>query len=89
MSKREKDIIYPFSEEEPILCIELINNEDYLFLGNTMGNFAIYKIELEKESYIIYKKVFNQKMSISDININLDLNILATSSIKGVILIHN
>ena len=81
----KKDIIYPFSEEEPILCIELINDEDYLFLGNTMGNIAIYKIDWEKESYILYKKIFNQKMSISDININLDLNILATSSIKGVI----
>ena len=81
----KKDIIYPFSEEEPILCIELINDEDYLFLGNTMGNIAIYKIDWEKESYILYKKIFNQKISISDININSDLNILATSSIKGVI----
>ena len=72
-----------------MLCIELTNDEDYLFLGNTMGNIAIYKIDWEKESYNLYKKVFNQKMSIPDININLDLNILATSSIKGVILIHN
>ena len=54
-----------------------------------MGNIAIYIIDWEKESYNLYKKVFNQKMSISDININLDLNILATSSINGVILIHN
>ena len=83
--ERKKDKIYPFSEEEPILSIELTKNEDYLFLGNTMGNIAIYKIDWENESYILYKKLFNQKLSISDININLDLNILATSSIKGTI----
>lgn len=83
--ERKIDKIYPFSEEEPILSIELTNDEDYLFLGNTMGNIAIYQINWENESYILYKKLFNQKLSISDININLDLNILATSSIKGII----
>ena len=83
--ERKRDHFYPFSEEEPILCIELTNDEDYLFLGNTMGNVAIYQIDWEKESYMLYKKIFYQKLGISDININLDLNILATSSIKGII----
>ena len=80
-SKRQK--IYPFSEEEPILSIKLSKNEKYVFLGNSMGNVAIYKTNWEKEEFSLYKKIFNQKKSISDMDINLDLNIFATSSIEG------
>ena len=85
--ERKRETIFPFSEEEPILCIHITKNEDYLFLGNSVGNMAIYQIIQDKENsnfnFILFQKIFNQKKSISDIDINLDLNILATSSING------
>ena len=80
-SKREK--IYPFSEEEPIICIKFSIDEKYLFLGNSVGSIAIYMINWETKDFILYKKLFNQKKSISDIDINFDLNIFSTSSIDG------
>ena len=85
--ERKRETIFPFSEEEPILCIELTKNEEFLFLGNSVGNIAIYRIIQDKENsnfnFILFRKIFNQKKAISDIDINLDLNILATSSING------
>ena len=79
----KKEELYPFSEEDPIVSIALSKDENYLFLGNTVGNLAIYKINWEKEEFALFKKIFNQKKAISDIDINLDLNIFATSSIDG------
>ena len=81
--ERKRDKIYPFSEEEPILSIKLSQDEKYLFLGNSVGNIAIYETDWEKEDYVLYEKIFNQKNTISDIDINFDLNIFATSSIDG------
>ena len=81
--ERKKEELFPFSEEDPILCIKLSQDENFLFLGNTVGNLAIYKINWEKEEFSLYKKIFNQKKAISDIDINLDLNVFATSSIDG------
>ena len=37
----------------------------------------------EKNDFYIFKELFNQKKSISDIDINLDLNVFATASIDG------
>ena len=77
--------IYPFSEEEPILSINIDTEETFMILGNCIGNIAIYQIDIEKDIWKLYKKIFNQMNSISDININNDLNLFSTSSIDGFI----
>ena len=81
--EKKRDKIYPFSEEEPILSLKLSTDENYIFLGNTIGNIAIYKINHQQEKLELYQKIFDHKKNISDIDINLDLNMFSTSSING------
>jgi WD40 repeat protein len=76
---------HPFSEEEPILNISLNKEESFLIVGNSIGNVAVYKIDIENDNYELYKKIFNQMSPISDININDDLNLFATASIDGYV----
>ena len=76
---------HPFSEEEPILNISLNKEESFLVVGNSIGNVAVYKIDIENDNYELYKKIFNQMSPISDININDDLNLFATASIDGYV----
>ena len=84
IEKSRKDL-YPFSEEEPILSISINNDETFMILGNSIGNIAIYKIDIENDKWLLYEKRFHQMSPISDININNDLNLFATSSIDGYI----
>ena len=85
IEKKRKDI-YPFTEEEePILSIGINNDETFMILGNAIGSIAIFKIDLENDKWQLFKKRYHQMSPISDININNDLNIFATSSIDGYI----
>ena len=83
--EKKRKTLYPFSEEEPILSISINNDETFMILGNSIGNIAIYKIDIENDKWLLYEKRFHQMSPISDININNDLNLFATSSIDGYI----
>ena len=83
--EKKRKQINPFSEEEPILCISINKDETFMILGNSIGNIAIYKIDIENDKWHIYKKIYHQMGSISDININNDLNLFCTSSIDGFV----
>ena len=83
--EKKRKIIYPFSEEQPILSISINNDETFMILGNSIGNIVIYKIDIENCKWTIFKKRFHQMNAISDIHINNDLNLFASSSIDGII----
>ena len=83
--EKERMDIYPFSEEEPILSIAINNEETFMILGNSLGNIAIYQIDIENNEWELYKKIFNLMSAISDININNELNMLAISTVDGFI----
>ena len=84
-AEKSRKELYPFSEEEPILSITINEEETFMILGNCIGNIAIYEIDFQCNKWKLYKKIFNQMTSISDININSDLNLFATASVDGFI----
>ena len=84
VEKNRKEI-YPFSEEDPILSISINEDETFMILGNSIGNIAIYNIDVEDDKWELHKKIFNQMSPIIDININNDLNLFATASLDGFI----
>ena len=83
--EKKRKTIYPFNEEEPILSISINNDETFMIVGNSIGNIAIYRIDIENDHWKKHKKIYHQMNAISDININNDLNLFATSSIDGII----
>jgi hypothetical protein len=83
--EKNRTEIYPFSEEEPILSISISEDETFMILGNSIGNIAIYNIDVEEDIWELHKKIFNQMSPIIDININNDLNLFATASLDGFI----
>ena len=86
--EKSRKKFYPFSENEPIISMNINEDETFLILGNTIGNIVIYKMDIKNDKFILYKKRFHQMSPISDININNDLNLFATSSIEGFVNIY-
>ena len=83
--EKDRKEIYPFSEEDPILSISINEDETVMILGNSIGNIAIYNIDVEEDKWELHKKIFNQMSPITDININNDLNLFATASLDGFV----
>ena len=83
--EKKRNEYYPFNENEPIISMNINEDETVMVLGNTIGNIAIYKIDIENDIFSLSKKRFHQMSPISDININNDLNLFASSSIDGFI----
>jgi hypothetical protein len=83
--EKNREEIYPFSEEDPILSISINEDETFMILGNSIGNIAIYNIDVEEDIWELHKKIFNQRSPITDININNDLNLFAIASLDGFI----
>ena len=87
-NKKNNLELYPFIEETPILCIELDKEENYLFMGNSIGNVCIYKVGLDfKKWENIYLKT-EQLSPISHINCNNELNLWCSTTIDGYINIY-
>ena len=83
-----KDIksIVPFKDESPILCIITDKDDEYIFMGNAMGNVCIYKNNEGK-----YNNEFlltDQKSAISHMFYSPELNLLATATIDGNICLY-
>ena len=83
--EKERKTFYPFYEEEPILSICISDDETLMILGNSIGSFAIYKIDIHNNKWNLFKANFHQMSPISDININNELNLFATATINGYI----
>ena len=83
--EKERKVLYPLSEEDPILNVCFNNDETFMILGNTMGNIAIYEIDIENDKWNLYKKIYQQMNAIANININNELNMFGTCSTDGYV----
>ena len=77
--------LHPFNEEYSIISTAIDENEEYLIVGNTLGNIAVYKLKMELEEFEDPKLIITQNDSVSDININSNLNLFVTASLDGII----
>ena len=77
--------LYPFELEYPITSISVGTDEDYLIVGNSIGNIVVYKINSDINKWEIIKKINDQVSSISHINCNSDLNLWLSTTIDGYI----
>ena len=78
--------IVPFKDESPVLCITTDKNDEYIFMGNALGNVCIFK-NIDKK----YKNVFlltDQKNAVSHMYYSPELNLLATASVDGYICLY-
>ena len=82
-----KELI-PVSEEIPIISITVNKNEEYLFLGDILGNIKIYKINDDIEKYESLHLISDQFSPISHLDCNEELNLWASASIDGYINIY-
>ena len=83
---KENTIIVPFKDESPVLCVISDNDDEYIFMGNAIGNVCIYKNIDGKFNNIML--LTEQKTPISHIFYSPELNLLATASIDGYICIY-
>ena len=82
----QADVITPFKDESPILAIASDKDDEFIFMGNTLGNLCVFKnIENNyKSKYLLT----DQKSAISHIHCSDELNLLATASIDGYICVY-
>ena len=87
-NKKNNVELYPFIEEKPILSVEIDKEENYLFLGNSIGNICIYQIESDFKKWTKIHFKTDQISPISHINCNNDLNLWLSTTIDGYINIY-
>jgi WD40 repeat protein len=82
----QADVITPFKDESPILAIASDKDDEFIFMGNALGNLCVFKnIENNyKSKYLLT----DQKSAISHIHCSDELNLLATASIDGYICVY-
>ena len=82
------DISY-FNDESPITTIHVDEDEEFLFLGNSLGNICILNINEKNIKDWKVKCLINDHLhSIISINSNNELNVWASATINGYINIY-
>ena len=82
--KRQVELI-PFNDDCPILSLHVPQDEDYLIVGNSVGNVAVYKIEQDVNKWEQIKILADQKNAISHVHCNSDLNLFVSTTIDGYV----
>ena len=82
--KKQKELI-PFNDDCPILSICVSQDEEYLVVGNSIGNVALYKIVANIEKWELIKIITDQKSAISHVHCNSDLYLWVSTSINGYV----
>ena len=77
--------IFP-NEDDPVVVMEMSTNEKYLLCGTKKGFVIIYSIN--NNNFKIIDKLFYHNEEITSISINDNLNMFATSSKDGCIMLH-
>jgi WD40 repeat protein len=80
--------IIPFTDNSPILSISVDQNEEFLFLGNSIGNIGVFKYDKNINDFKLYKIITDHMSAISHIDCNSELNLWASGSIDGYINIY-
>ena len=77
--------LIPFESEFPVTSLSVGSDEEYLFVGNSIGNVVVYKINYDVNNWKIIKNLKDQRSPISHIYSNGDLNLWLSTSIDGYI----
>ena len=89
LDKKKKTIqLNPFNDESPILSIATDKEEEFLFMGNSIGNSIVYKKDLESNDWKIHSLLTDQSSPISHIYCSDDLNLWSSASIDGYIYLY-
>ena len=78
-------VLAPFKDRLPILCIAVDKEEEFAFLGNSIGNVSIVKMDKDPHNCSFYQTITHQMSAISYIDCNSYLNLWASGSIDGYI----
>ena len=82
--KKQVELI-PFNDDCPILSLHVSKDEDYLIVGNSIGNVAVYKIEPDVNKWEQINILAEQKSPISHVYCNSDLNLFVSTTIDGYV----
>ena len=85
-TKLSPQILFPFKDESPVLSIACDKDEDFIFMGNDLGNVSVYKNNNGNFENIYL--LSDQSSPISHIYCSDELNLLATASIDGYICLY-
>ena len=77
--------LIPFESEFPVTSLSVGSDEEYLFVGNSIGNVVVYKINYDVNNWKVIKNLKDQRSPISHIYSNGDLNLWLSTSIDGYI----
>jgi hypothetical protein len=78
----------PFNENSVVLAISIDKTEQYLFIGNSKGNIALYEINLEEKNFEKKLLIYDQMSPISHIYCSSQLNLWVSASIDGCVNIY-
>ena len=84
--KRQSHIVIPFKDESPILSITCDKDDEFVFMGNAVGNVCVY---INNDGNYKTKYLLSDQQSpISHMHCNEELNLLATASIDGYLCLY-
>ena len=87
--EHEKQIdLMPFSDDCPILSIAISQDEEYLFVGNSIGNILVYKISPIISNWTVHKIITDQMSAISHIHCCSEMNLWCSASVEGYVNIY-
>jgi uncharacterized protein (DUF2344 family) len=78
----------PFNENSVVLAIAIDKREQYLFIGNSKGNVALYEVNLDKKNFERKLLIYDQMSPISHIYCSCQLNLWVSASIDGCVNIY-
>ena len=84
-SNQEPIKIAPFQDQLPILSVAVDKEEEFVFLGNSIGNVCIMKADKVPSNFEFYQTITHQMSAISYIDCSNELNLWASASIDGYI----
>ena len=85
LTENNKIELIPFNDDSIVLAIAVDNDEQYLFLGNSKGSVAIYKMDLEETKFDKLQILSDHNCAISHIHCHSKMNLWISSSIDGYI----
>ena len=85
IEEKTKEVLIPFNDDCPILSLHVSQDEEYLLVGNSKGNVAVYKIDVNLRKWHKIKIIPDQKSPISHVYCNSDLNLWVSTSIDGFV----
>ena len=84
--KLAPQVLYPFKDDSPILAVTCDKDDEFIFMGNAVGNVCV--VQFDGKKYQPLYLLPEQSSPISHIYCSDELNLLATASIDGYICLY-